>query len=227
MEFEEAQTQALEALARAAGADSALVASAFALSVGASRRCVKIASWNEAGEEPREDDSSPKSPRGWTPSRRAGGLAGGLGLLAFRHAVSMLSPISKRRLLGLPGFGLTKIHQDLGDAELSILQAVASLFGGFYERRRYEMELEISVEEARRLAVEAEAANNAKGEFLANMSHEITHSDQRRPRHGEPPSRDGLDAGATPFRLDRQKQRRVAFELVGDVLDFSKIEPGS
>ncbi len=228
MEFEEAQTQALEALARAAGADSALVASSFALSVGASRRCVKIASWNEAGEEPREDDSLSEEPA-WLDAFKEGRgvLLEDSASSPFGTAVSMLSPIfQKGGYWGFLALGSRKSIRTWGDAELSILQAVASLFGGFYERRRYEMELEISVEEARRLAVEAEAANNAKGEFLANMSHEI-----RTPINGVLGMANlllatGLTQEQRHFASTVKSSAESLLKLVGDVLDFSKIEAG-
>jgi two-component system, NarL family, sensor histidine kinase EvgS len=41
------------------------------------------------------------------------------------------------------------------------------------ERRQSAERLEAAIDQARKLARDAEAANTAKSEFLANMSHEI------------------------------------------------------
>ena len=121
---------------------------------------------------------------------------------------------------------LSEIERRDNELEHQVAQRTDDLRQEVTERKQAQQELAVALDEARKLAEAAQAANSAKSQFLANMSHEI-----RTPMNGViGMSALLLDTSLDEEQLDYTRTIKQSAEalltIINDILDFSKAEAG-
>ncbi|RME92488.1 MAG: response regulator [Verrucomicrobia bacterium] len=132
----------------------------------------------------------------------------------------LVVPVRVRgRLFGFLGLDECSTPRRWSELEKESLGTVASMLGNAIERQQI-------LEELERAREEAVAANQAKSQFLANMSHEI-----RTPITGvigmlQLLENTSLSARQARYVSQALRSADTLLRVVGEVLDFSRIEAG-
>ncbi|MFU8764258.1 MAG: response regulator [Haliea sp.] len=136
--------------------------------------------------------------------------------------------------MGFIGFDSVKVRRSYSLTEVSLLELLAQLIANSELRRRREKQLldtlsllQESRNSAITMAAIARSANEAKSRFIATMSHEI-----RTPLHVILGMTELLETelvdGQQRYQLNALRSAgRTLSELVGDILDISRIESGN
>ncbi|MDO8377354.1 ATP-binding protein [Phenylobacterium sp.] len=170
---------------------------------------------------------------------RAMTTALGLGVL-FAALIAAVMGLALRRSMVRPILGLTTVMRRLAAGHHAIqipeiarrdeigamAEAVVIFRDAAVEKARLEAEAEVRREEAQALALQAQAANQAKSEFLATMAHEL-----RTPLNGvlglvDVMGRTELTVAQKAHLATIGASGRALVSVVNDVLDISRIEAG-
>ncbi len=141
--------------------------------------------------------------------------------------------ILRKKFWGLFLYEAAQPRREWDEGQVSILECLSSTVGVSILRWESEKQLQLineelnaAAERARKLVIESERANAAKGEFLARMSHEI-----RTPMNGILGMARLLSYQEMP--KDQREQLDIILQsgemllhIINDILDFSKIEAG-
>lgn len=115
--------------------------------------------------------------------------------------------------------------ESIKDIEIRFASIIICFAGAYVSSKLYEKihnERTTSI----RAAIEAEAANDAKGEFLAHMSHEIRTPINAVLGMDTMILRECKEPHIKEYAMDIQKAARALLSIINDILDISKIESG-
>lgn len=115
--------------------------------------------------------------------------------------------------------------KDIKDIEIRFASIIICFAGAFVSSSLYKKIHKERVEGVL-AAVEAEAANEAKGEFLAHMSHEIRTPINAVLGMDTMILRESKEPHIKEYAMDIQKAAKALLSIINDILDFSKIESG-
>ena len=136
--------------------------------------------------------------------------------------------------IGFVGFDSVKKHHQYGEAEIRLLTLFSHFLVNVFDRVKSEMllhdtnnSLVESIENERKMAVQAETANKSKSVFLANMSHEIRTPLNAIIGFSQLLKREKLLTGPQQEYIDSiYRAGEHLLQLINDILELSKIEAG-